>query len=45
MDLAYKRCLHFDAKKLYFDDDEDDLLDDSGDVCMVDIEDLYNMSI
>lgn len=29
-------CLHFVGKKLYFDDNKDDLLNDSGDVFIVD---------
>lgn len=37
MDFAGRWCLHFDGEKLYFDDDEDDLLDDSEEIFMVDI--------
>lgn len=35
MDLAHRGYLCFDGKELYFDDEEDDLLDDSDDIFMV----------
>lgn len=37
IDSTHWRCLYFDDERLYVDDDEDDLLDDSWDIFMVDI--------
>lgn len=35
-DINYHGCLCFDDQRVYFSDDEDNLLDDSEDVFMVD---------
>lgn len=36
IDSMHQECLYFDGERLYFDDVEDDLLDDSRDIFMVD---------